>query len=243
MLCNPYTFVGRITDARGTAFDDQRTATISAYATADAAGWKISDTTAFKIETLPLDDSLLPGLTLGRFGQWFGRHETWAAEAADWTGYLARSCALLSQGRFVADLALFYGETNNPTARFRQEPAAVPEGYAFDFVNKSVLSDVLQPMDGMLATATGMRYRALLVDTAVRYCSLPVLRQLALFADAGVLIAARPPEGCLNVHEERAAFDSLVTAIWHAGRSNVVPPESLAAALEQRGCPKDLLPL
>ena len=188
-------------------------------------------------------DSLVPGLTLGRFGQWFGRHETWAAEAKGWTDYLARSGALLSQGRFVADIALFYGETNNPTARFRQERAAVPEGYAFDFVNKSVLSDLLQPMDGMLATATGMRYRALLVDTSVRYCSLPVLRQLARFADAGVLLAARPPEGCVNLHGDRATFDSLVAAIWHAGRNNVVPPESLAAALEQRGCPKDVLPL
>ena len=37
-------------------------------ATADAAGWKVSDTTAFKIETLPLDDSLLPGLYYGLEG-------------------------------------------------------------------------------------------------------------------------------------------------------------------------------
>ncbi|MBQ3766686.1 MAG: FKBP-type peptidyl-prolyl cis-trans isomerase [Bacteroidales bacterium] len=37
-------------------------------ATADAAGWNISDTTAFQIETLPLDDSLLPGLYNGLEG-------------------------------------------------------------------------------------------------------------------------------------------------------------------------------
>ena len=36
--------------------------------TADAAGWKVSDTTAFKIETLTLDDSLLPGLYNGLEG-------------------------------------------------------------------------------------------------------------------------------------------------------------------------------
>ena len=36
--------------------------------TADAAGWKLSDTTAFKIETLTLDDSLLDGLERGLEG-------------------------------------------------------------------------------------------------------------------------------------------------------------------------------
>ena len=36
--------------------------------TADAAGWKVSDTTAFRIETIPLDDSLLPGLYNGLEG-------------------------------------------------------------------------------------------------------------------------------------------------------------------------------
>lgn len=36
--------------------------------TADAAGWKLTDTTAFKIETLTLDDSLVEGLALGLEG-------------------------------------------------------------------------------------------------------------------------------------------------------------------------------
>ena len=37
-------------------------------ATADAAGWRLSDTTAFRIETLTLDDSLIPGLRTGLEG-------------------------------------------------------------------------------------------------------------------------------------------------------------------------------
>ena len=36
--------------------------------TADAAGWKLSDTTAFKIETLTLDDTLVDGLKRGLEG-------------------------------------------------------------------------------------------------------------------------------------------------------------------------------
>ena len=37
-------------------------------ATADAAGWKLSDTTAFHIQTLTLEDRLLPGLQRGLEG-------------------------------------------------------------------------------------------------------------------------------------------------------------------------------
>ena len=37
-------------------------------ATADASGWKISDTTAFYIQTLTLDDTLIPGLQKGLEG-------------------------------------------------------------------------------------------------------------------------------------------------------------------------------
>jgi hypothetical protein len=38
-----------------------------------------------------------PGLTLGPFGQWFNRNETWAEEAGPWISYLARSSYLLQQ--------------------------------------------------------------------------------------------------------------------------------------------------
>lgn len=53
LLCNPYTFVGRITDARAAAFDNQRTATLSAYSTADAASPTLlaRSTTFFRDDT------------------------------------------------------------------------------------------------------------------------------------------------------------------------------------------------
>ncbi len=62
-----------------------------------------------------------PGLSLGPFGQWFTRNETWAEQATPWISYLARSSYLLQQGRFVADIAYFYGEDTNVTALFQQK--------------------------------------------------------------------------------------------------------------------------
>ena len=106
----------------------------------------------------------MPGMSLGPYGQWFTRQETWASEARAWTDYLSRSCHMLQQGRFVADIAYFYSENTNITARFKLTRPQVPEGYAFDFVNSTALTDALRAEDGRLVTATGMAYRALYID-------------------------------------------------------------------------------
>ena len=88
------------------------------------------------------DDRLGPGATLGPFGQWFTRHETWAQEAQPWVSYLARSAYLLQQGRFVADIAYLYGEDNNITNLFGRNPPPIPAGYNFDYVNADALVNV-----------------------------------------------------------------------------------------------------
>ena len=76
-----------------------------------------------------------PGLTLGPFGQWFNRNETWAEQAGPWIDYIARSSYLLQQGHFGADLVYFYGEDSNLTAIFGKKAPDVPAGYGFDYIH------------------------------------------------------------------------------------------------------------
>jgi hypothetical protein len=68
----------------------------------------------------PLIDKA-PGLSLGPFGQWFTRNETWAEQAAPWIRYLARSSFMLQQGRFLADVAYYYGEDSNVSALMKSK--------------------------------------------------------------------------------------------------------------------------
>lgn len=86
----------------------------------------------------PLDD-FKPGFTLGGFGQWFNRHETWAGQAKAWTDYLARSSYMMQQGRNFADILYYYGEDNNLTNLFPYVLPELPQGYNFDFVNADAL--------------------------------------------------------------------------------------------------------
>ena len=182
------------------------------------------------------DDSLLPGLTLSEFGQWFNRHETWAREAKPWTDYLSRSAFLMQQGRNVADIAYYYSETTNVVARFKLERPPVPFGHCYDFVNRLALLEALEPCaDGHLRSAGGADYRVLMIDSECRWMSTDVLEAILRCAEAGVIVCGAPPQGCCNLQADEAAFFSLVDAIWRSGRENVVQPEDLSAVLDRSG--------
>ena len=120
--------------------------------TADAA--MASGLNLFVIHTSPHQpvDDKVPGIGLGLWGQWFDRNETWASQAGAWTDYLARSCYLLRQGKFVADVAYYYGEDSNVTARYQTRMPKFPNTYNYDFVSPSIVKDVLKVDNGQLVT-------------------------------------------------------------------------------------------
>ena len=134
-----------------------------------------------------------PGLTLGPFGQWFNRNETWAEEAAPWVNYLARSSYMLQQGHFHADLVYFYGEDSNLTAIFNTKAPNVPSGYGFDYINADGLIHELSVSDGRITTKSGMSYRVLGLDPYSKHMSLPVLRAIRKLVEAGAVVAGPQP--------------------------------------------------
>ena len=185
-------------------------------------------------------DSLRPGLGLGKYGQWFTRQETWAEEAKVWTDYLARSTWMLGLGKYVADIAYYFGETTNVTGRFMDSRPEVPLGYSYDFVNRTALFEALRPGNGVLTTDTGMSYRVLVIDREAVYISTDVLRRIREFADAGVLVAGNEPLGWCDLLGTLEEFEGLVRDIWYSGRDNVVPLDSLVPAMLSRGIVPDV---
>lgn len=177
----------------------------------------------------PTDDKF-PGLSLGKYGQWFTRHETWAEQAYAWTDYLSRSCYLLQQGRFVADIAYYYGEDTNLTGLYFNELPIHIKGYNYDFVNPTILLQVLKVENGVLTTPTGMRYSALYLDKNVKRMSMDILKKLEEFANAGVLICGAKPEQLANLNADETEFKQIVNRIWHSGKKNVstnIPVENI----------------
>ena len=109
--------------------------------------------------------------------------------------YLARSCYMLQQGKFVADVIYFYGEDNNITALFGEKLPDIPEGYNYDFVNADALVNVLSVNKGSVTTPSGMTYRVLAFDQNSRYMSLSVLKKIRdLVFEGAIIVGPRPAD-------------------------------------------------
>jgi hypothetical protein len=164
----------------------------------------------------PLVDKA-PGLTLGPYGQWFNRNETWAEEAGPWVKYIARSSYLLQQGHFGADLVYFYGEDSNLTSIFTAKAPAVPAGYGFDYINADGLIHELFVDGGRIATKSGMSYRVLGLDRYSQHMSLPVLRAIhKLVADGGVVAGMKPTDDP-SLADDQAEFHRLADELFGDG--------------------------
>ena len=165
----------------------------------------------------PIAVGKAPGLTLGPFGQWFNRNETWAEQAGPWVNYLARSSYMLQQGHFAADLVYFYGEDSNLTAIFHSSAPKIPAGYGFDYINADALIHELSVADGQLVTKSGMQYRVLGLDPYSRHMSLPVLRAIHTLVQDGAVVAGPKPTDDPSLADDQAEFAKLSSELFGDG--------------------------
>jgi hypothetical protein len=186
----------------------------------------------------PLVDKA-PGLTLGPYGQWFNRNETWADEAGPWVKYLARSSYMLQLGHYAADILYFYGEDSNITAIFANSAPNLPAGYGFDYINADGLIHMFHVSDGRIATASGMSYRLLALDPYSKHMSLPVLRAIHTLVEQGAVVAGAKPTDTPSLADDQAEFARLSdelfgdgTGTHTVGKGKVFAGEDAATALK-----------
>lgn len=179
------------------------------------------------------DDVHQPGPSLDVFGQWFTRHETWAEEARPWIDYLTRNSYMLQQGRYVADIAYYYGEDNSVNGLFGQQHPRVPKGYSYDFINPEALAGALSFDGKNIVTTGGMKYRLLVLDKNCVKMTLPYLRKIDQLVRKGAPIWGQRPLEDPSLGEDSIEFNSLVKDIWYSGRTNVLIQPLLEDALNQ----------
>ncbi len=198
----------------------------------------------------PLMDKV-PGMSLGPFGQWFTRNETWAEQATAWTSYLARSCYMLQQGKYVADIAWYYGEDNNITTLFGRMGGGalpdVPEGYSYDFINSDALLNWLSVENGNYVTPIGMRYKVLVLDPNSRFMTLSVLRKIKQMVVNGSIVTGAKPVMTPSLSDDPVEFKTIVDELWaleegvnEVGEGKVIAGISLKEVLNNQNMVADL---
>src|SRR4029077_10446690 len=158
-----------------------------------------------------------PGMTLGAYGQWFNRNETWAEQAHAWITYLSRTSFLLQQGRFTADIVYFYGEDSNVTALFGNHEPNIPAGFGFDYINADALIHELSVTKGRVVTPSGMNYRVLGLDPYSQHMSLPVLRAINTLVENGAPVAGFKPNADPSLADNAAEFRQLADELFGDG--------------------------
>ena len=176
------------------------------------------------------DDIHLPGMSLGIYGQWFHRHDTWAEYAKPWVDYLSRTSFMLQQGKNVADVAYYYGDDANATSLFSSNMPPVPYSYAFDYVSTPVLDD-LQCEDGKLVAPSGVSYRLLALDANACRMTLPTLRRIGSWIKHGLNVCGAKPTSEESISDDADAFHHLADELW-SGKYKNVHTTSVQQALE-----------
>ncbi|KJF43511.1 glycosyl hydrolase [Draconibacterium sediminis] len=158
-----------------------------------------------------------PGLTLGPFGIEFNRLNTWWTQGKAFLDYLARGQYLLQQGRTVADLLVFTGESSPNDALLMPELKA--HGYDYDLIGANKLAS-LTVKDGLIYTPFGDVYKALILP-ATEWMTVDFLKSLATLARNGATIIGSKPKKSPSLHnfpECDAKVQQLAYELWDKGK-------------------------
>jgi hypothetical protein len=162
------------------------------------------------------DDKLLPGINAD-FGNEFNRHNTWFSYTDLFINYIKRSNLMLQQGRYVADVAYFIGE-DAPKMTGITDPA-MPQGYAFDYINAEVIKDRLQVENGKLVLPDGLSY-SILVLPKLETMRPELLRKIEALVKEGATILGPAPLRSPSLQGYPAADDevkAIAARLWGAG--------------------------
>lgn len=171
-----------------------------------------------------------PGLSLGEFGSEMNRLNTWWEQGKAYMKYVARSQYLLQQGKNVADILLFIGESSPNSGLYREDIKAL--GFDYDLIGTKSLEQ-LTVENGMLKTPKGNSYRLLILTDQEKMMTPELLKTLKRLADAGAKIFGAKPKNSPSLKSYPncdAQVKFLANQLWGNKTGLKAPIQDLTAA-------------
>jgi hypothetical protein len=181
-----------------------------------------------------------PGFAMGPWGLHFDRMNTWWEQGRAWLTYLARCQHLLRQGRLVADVLAFPGESVPQAFGRRGEfGTELPPGYDFVGCDRATLLERLTVRDGRLNLPSGQSFRYLMLADG-RTMTLEVARRVRALVEAGATVIGARPERSPSLRGFPAA-DAEVRRCGEItpGRGRWISDRSFAEIARADGLPPD----
>lgn len=140
----------------------------------------------------------LPGMTMGPWGTWFERTQTWWRYVRPWIKYQTRAQYLLQEGRICRDILLFTGSTTpnyggwTNACTVNEDPVIeLSKNYGIDSACGSILGS-FKMVNGLLVAPSGVKYSHLIVNPA-QYCSKKDFDLISKWRDEGLVVVQETP--------------------------------------------------
>ena len=156
-----------------------------------------------------------PGMTMGKWGINLDRTNTWWEMGKAWMQYLTRSQFLLQQGKSVADVAYFCGQSAPVMDRVCNPP--LPEGYDYDQINADVLLTRAKVIDHRLVLDDGTSYAALVLSEADPEMTPELLSKIREFVNDGAIVVGPRPDHSPSLQDYPncdAVVQKLASELW-----------------------------
>ncbi|MDD4868984.1 MAG: glycosyl hydrolase [Kiritimatiellae bacterium] len=181
----------------------------------------------------------LPGIQYFA-GTHFNPNTTWWSKSAPFLSYINRCQFMLQQGTFIADACYYYGDhVPNFTQHKFTDPAHVLPGYDYDVITEEALLKQTTVKDSRIKLNSGTDYRVLVLRD-LKSISLPVLRRIKEFVDAGArIIGPKPVEatGLQDFPKCDEEVKKIADALWDSGR--VITGKTARTVLQDTGIKPD----
>ncbi|WP_203257118.1 glycosyl hydrolase [Hyunsoonleella ulvae] len=157
-----------------------------------------------------------PGLALSYHGFDFNRLNTWWKQSKGYMDYVARSQYILQQGKNVADVLVFTGESSPNTGFIKPEIKAM--GFDYDLIGANKLKD-LTVKNGTIYSSVGNTYKLLVLPES-DFIKPETLEKVKELVNGGAKVIGKKPlqspslTDYPNCDEEVSIF---VDALWGKG--------------------------
>jgi len=166
--------------------------------------------------------------------------------------YLARSCYLLQQGKFVGDICYYYGDKAPNFVAPKHIDPSLGFGYDYDVVNSEVIMTRMDTRNGKIELSDGMSYE-LLVLPDLQHANPRILEKLMKLVRSGATIVGPKPSwsnGLSGFPESDNQVQKLADELWGAcngkeitensyGKGKVIWGKKLRDILAERGLVPD----
>lgn len=161
----------------------------------------------------------VPGMTMGQWGFYFERTNTWFYQGKKWLEYATRCQYLLQQGTFAGDVMCFTGEeAPGDDITMGALYPELPSGYDFQFANRDILLTKVTVKDGHITLSDGLSFKLLLLPDK-DFLTLELARKLKKLVLHGMVLVGPRPKTVPSLKDfsnSEIECESIVEELWGA---------------------------